>query len=471
MSFKKNFFKSIGSFAIFNYITQGLEFFSTIILSRLLLPEEYGFVAIILIFSGFIQLFSDVGIGSSVVRSDYGETFHRHLYSLSVWLGTFLATIMMLLSYPIGILFNDMGLVIPAIIMSFRFVLDSFTYIPYAILAKKLDFKNVGIAKLYGTGLQIFFTIVLAFLGLSYWSLIIPLVFGPVFQLFFLRTKVKLPFRLYGWKATLRIANKIKSLMGYLSLLNLITYWSSNADKLIIARLYTQAELGLYNRAFRFVMISSRLITGIFHTVLFPSLKKLMSENGPVNKEYLDILRIISLFNMPIVLILLLFPNELVLILWGRAWIGVSEFLPYIAIILIFKPLLQTTSSVYILYEKEKVLTYVNIITSFLKLTFVLIGSLISLMHMILFICLNLILVNVPLHGYFGFYKSFGFKKFALIKFWIPMMIFGCGLVYSVYFHDIILRILMLVLLNSYLIYGLRKTINETIFTLKRKIF
>lgn len=471
MSFKKTFFKSIGSFAIFNYISQGLEFFSTIILSRLLLPEEYGFVAIILIFSGFIQLFSDVGIGSSVVRSDYGETFHRHLYSLSVWLGAFLASIMMVLSYPIGILFNNMGLVIPALLISLRFIFDSFTYIPYALLAKKLDFRSVGIAKLYGTGLQIFFTIILAFLGFSYWSLIIPLIFGPVFQLIYLRKKVKLPFRLYSWRATLRIGSKIKSLMGSLTLINLITYWSSNADKLIIARLYTQAELGLYNRAFRFVMISSRLITGIFSTVLFPSLKKLMSENGPVNKEYLDILRIILLFNMPIVIILILFPNELVLILWGKDWIGVSEFLPYIAIILIFKPPLQTTGSVYILYMKEKNLTLVNVASSILMVAFIIAGGLISLIHMILFISLNLILINVPMHAYFGFYKSFGYKKMVLIKFWIPLMVFGCGLIYSVYFQDLVFRIFILILLNLFLVFGLRKTIRETILTLKRKFF
>lgn len=471
MSFKKLFLKSIGSFAFYNYLSQGLEFLSTIILSRLLLPSEYGFVAIVLIFSGFIQLFSDVGIGSSVIRSDYGETFQRHLASLSVWLGAALAAILMLLSYPISIIFNNTGLVLPTLLISFRFIFDSFTYIPYAILAKRLDFKSIGIAKLFGTGFQILLTIILAYLGFSYWSLIIPLIFGPVFQLIYLKKRVKLSFKLYGWRATLRIASKIKSLMGSLTLINLISYWSGNTDKLIIARMYTQTELGLYNRAFRFIMISSKLITGIFHTVLFPSLKNLMSEKGPVNKEYLDILRIISLLNMPIVLVLILFPSELVMILWGNEWVGVSEFLPYIAIILIFKPLFQTTNSVYILYGKERNLTYANILNAIFMIVITIVGGLISIKHMILFISLGVILVNIPIHSYFGFYKSFGYKKLVLLKFWLPMVFFGLGLVYTVYFQELILRIFILILLYSFFIFGLRKTIQEVFLTLKRNYF
>ncbi|NLF43195.1 MAG: hypothetical protein GX587_10910, partial [Bacteroidales bacterium] len=51
MSFKKKFLKNVSRFALFSYVSQALEFISTIVLSRVLLPEEYGFVAIITVFS------------------------------------------------------------------------------------------------------------------------------------------------------------------------------------------------------------------------------------------------------------------------------------------------------------------------------------------------------------------------------------------------------------------------------------
>ena len=423
MSFKRTFFKSISTYAVYNYLSQAFEFLATIILSRLLLPEEYGLVAIINIFAGFILLFANVGIGQSVIRSDYGYTFHKHLYNLSVWIGFTLMLIMISLSYPIAFFFGNNKLILPTILISLKFVLDSFTYIPFAILSKQLQFNIIGKAKLWGALFQIALTIILAYLGFSYWALIIPLTLGPVIQFLYLRKKVNIRYTFYGWRSVKRQLFRIRSLMGHLSLNNLIGYWSNNADKVVIGRLYSQAELGLYNRAFRFIQIANRLITGIFSTVLFPSLKKLMDDKGNARREYLDILRIISLFNLPVVFILVVFPEELVRILWGENWLGVYPFLPYVAMILIFNSILSTTSSVFILYEKERNLFIINLVNSLLTIGIIIAGGLISMMHIIIFMTLGLFFITVPIFVFFGFYKSFKISPKLFLPFWLQQII------------------------------------------------
>jgi PST family polysaccharide transporter len=470
MSFKKKFFKSISNLAVYSYISQGLEFFSTIILSRLLLPEEYGFVAIITIFSGFIQLFSNVGIGTSIVRSDYGFTFHRYLYNLSVWMGILFALVLMILSYPIALLYDNLELVLPIIVISFKFIFDSFAYVPYALLSKGLRFKNLGTAKLWGTIFQISVSIVLALAGFSYWALILPMVFSSIVQFLYLKNKVDVRLKLYGWRATKLAFNKIKYLMGNLSLNNFVSYWSGNADKAIIGKLYTQADLGLYNRAFRFITISNRLIGSIFSTVLFPSLKDLMANNGNVNKEYLDILRTITLFNIPIVIILVLFPDFLVLKLWGKDWIEVAIYLPYVAIILIYQSILWTMTSVFILFKKERTLLYINIVNTVLTLVFVIIGGLFSMLHIIQFLTIGLIVVTIPINIYFGFYKAFNFSAKSLFSFWTPLIILGCGLFYAVYEDILYLQISVLILFIVVLLIGMRNTVLSLFKMIKGKI-
>jgi O-antigen/teichoic acid export membrane protein len=78
MGFKKKFFKNIAAFGGYSYLTWFLEtILSTVILSRFLEPKEYGFVALISIFSGFILLFSNTGLAQSIIRSEYGLTFQR----------------------------------------------------------------------------------------------------------------------------------------------------------------------------------------------------------------------------------------------------------------------------------------------------------------------------------------------------------------------------------------------------------
>lgn len=470
MSFKKSFYKNVSNYAIYSYISQGFEFFSTIILSRLLLPEEYGFVVIILVFAGFVKLFASVGINASVVRSDYGNTFHRHLHSLAIWIGFGLTILMMLLSYPIAVIFENNKLILPTILASFIFVFEGFSHVPSAVLSKNLDFKSVGVANLIGSVFQISLTIVLAYLGFSYWSLIIPLVLSPIIAYVYIIRKVRIPFMLFGWGAAKRVFKKVRSLMGYLSLGNLFTYWAGNADKVAIARSYSDFDLGLYNRAFRFTMIATRLITSIFSRVLLPSLKKLVLEKGDANKEYLDIIRVISLFNMPIVMLLLIFPKNLVLILWGSDWAGVAEYLPYVAIILIYQSMFRTTQPVYLLYNKERTLTFLHVFNSIIKVVLVIIGSFYSVIHIITLLTLFEIIINLPLQVYYGFYKSFGFSKADIFNFWVPVSIVGVGLYLSIYTDNLLLRAIVFVFFNLKLVYDLRKTIIENIKKLNAQL-
>lgn len=470
MTFKKKFFTSISNFAIYNYISQGLEFFSTIILSRLLLPEEYGFVAIIGVFSGFIQLFSNAGIGVSVVRSDYGQTFHRHLFSLSFYLGIFLAIIMALISYPISIFFNNEDLILPTVLISLRFIFDSFVYIPYSLLSKRLQFKDLGFAKLAGVVFQIALTILLAYLGFSYWSIIIPLIFSPIIQFVFLYKKIEFRFKLYSFKAAIRVFKKIMHLMGHLSLNNLVFYWAGNADKVIVGKFYSQADLGLYNRAFRFIMISTKLVTSIFSSVLLPSLKKLIADNGNVSKEYLDIIKIVTHFNMPFVLILTLVPEQLVLILWGNEWIEVARYLPYIGIILVYYSIPITMHSLFMLYNKERNLVLINTFLTISTTAFVGFGAFYSMIHIMIFLCVGIIFINTPVIASFGFIKSFNFPIKLIIQFSLLFASLKLSILIGILMDSFIIKTTSLIIFNLILLYQLRATIKTILKHIPRKV-
>ncbi|MFW5803661.1 MAG: oligosaccharide flippase family protein [bacterium] len=470
MSFKKAFFKNTSTFASYSYISQGFEFFSTIILSRLLLPQDYGFVAIIMVFASFMQLFASIGINASVVRSDYGYTFHKQLNSLAIWIGTILAFIMVLLAYPIALFFDNPALFFPTILVSLRFIFQSFSHVPAAILSKKLDFNRTGFAHLLTSITQLSLSIIFAILGFSYWSLIIPMMFSPLVDYFYINYKVKLPFRIYSLSAANRVFRKIRALMGYLSLSNLFTYWSGNADKVVIGKFYNEFDLGLYNRSFRFIMIATKLITSIFSRVLFPSLKKLAVEKGDVNKEYLDIIRIITLFNMPVIALLLMLPTQLVLLLWGKDWIGVSDYLPYIGIILMLQSIFRTTQPVFLLYQKEKIFTYINLANSTIKIIIVIIGSFFSIIHIISFLTLFEIVINLPLQAYYGFYKSFGIKSSRVWIFWFPIFIISLGLWGSIHLTNFYMRLGFILVFNLILLYDLRFTLKEMLHVISLRL-
>ncbi len=92
--FKRAFFKNIITLGGYNYSSQIANFLSSIVLSRLLLPEEYGYVALITVFTGFVTIFADAGLSYAIIRSDYGRTYHKGVTNLAFYIGLLLFLIM-----------------------------------------------------------------------------------------------------------------------------------------------------------------------------------------------------------------------------------------------------------------------------------------------------------------------------------------------------------------------------------------
>ena len=424
-------FKNIITLGGYNYITQIAVFLSSIVLSRLLMPDEYGFVALITVFTGFVSVFADAGLSFAIIRSDYGLTYHKAVHNLSFYIGAILFIIMMLLAFPIGYFYDDKSLVLPTMVMSTIFIFGAFKIVPSAILMKELDFNFIGKVRLISNIISILFMILFAFLGFSYWALIIPNVLLHIVQYIFFEYKVRLGFKFYKRSVVVVGFRKTKSLITNLSTFNIINYWSRNADKLIIGKVYNSYDLGIYNRAFKMLQLSASVISGLFGTVLYPSLKKLKSEGGNVNDEYRNILGIISIINFPIAAILILIPNLFVRVLWGNDWILVADLLPFFGVLIIFQTLITTTGHIFILLEREKTFMQIGVVSAVIMVISVVIGAFFSVKMIAITYTTGYLLLNVPLYLYFGFIKTFGFTFSHILKFWLPKLLFGILVIIS----------------------------------------
>lgn len=425
MSFKKSLLKNIITLGGYNYVSQIAGFLSSIVLSRLLLPEEYGFVALITVFTGFVSVFADVGLSYAIIRSDYGHTYHRALSNLAFYIGSVLCVITLLLAYPIGWFYDDPALILPTMVMSSIFIFGAFAIVPNAILMKRLDFNYIGKVRLISNVLSIALMIVFAALGFSYWSLIIPVILMHISQYALFEHKVRLGFRFYRLSYPKVAFRKTKSLIKNLSSFNIINYWSRNSDNLIIGKYYSSYDLGIYNRAYKMLELSNNLIGGIFGTVLYPSLKKLKTDGGNVNDEYRSILGIISIISFPIGAVLILIPDLFVRVLWGNDWIMVADLLPYFGILIIFKTLVTTTGHMFILLEKEKTFMQIGVVSAIIMTTSIIIGAFFSVKIIAISYTAGFLFINVPLYLYFGFYKTFGHTIPHILKFWVPKILFG----------------------------------------------
>jgi O-antigen/teichoic acid export membrane protein len=429
-------FKNLLTLGGYNYSSQIANFLASIVLSRLLLPEEYGYVALITVFTGFVVMFADAGLSFAIIRSDYGWTFHRAITNLSFYIGIALFLLMCLLAYPIAYFYGDLTLILPTLVMSLTFIIGAFKIAPMAVFSKNLNFNYVGKVRLIANLVSIALMILFAFLGFSIWSLIIPQLFLHLVQFILFEYKLKLGFRFYPWRYTVVAFKMTKSLITNLSGFNLINYWARNADNLIIGKYYSSYDLGIYNRAYKMLQLSLSLITGLFGTVLYPSLKKFKDEGGDVKSEYASILGIISMLNFPIGAVLILFPVPFVQILWGENWIQVADLLPYFGLLIFFQTMISTTGHIYILLERERTFMIVGVISAALMVAAIITGAFFSMEMVVVAYSSCYMFLIVPYHLNVGFVKTFGFDWTYIFRFWVPKILVGAGLMFSIYFYD-----------------------------------
>lgn len=456
MSFKKTLVKNLLVSGGYNYLSQAIAFFSSIIVSRLLTPESYGFVGIITVFTGFLSIFADSGISLAVIRSNYLYTYHKSVDTLALIVGSVLCVATCLIAYPVSLFFKNTALILPMIVMSFTFIFRSMTLVRGALIVKEMRFGLSGIIALKTTIFTVAGTIILAYFGAGFWSLVIPQTLAGLVTLYLQERKLKFGFHFYSWahiKVSFRQTRKtIGNLMGF----NMVNYWSRNSDNLLVGRLYGTADLGIYNRAYNLLTFPLSLITGLIGTVLFPSLNKLKESADAVRREYLFILKLIGFISYPVAFILLLFSSKLVYLLWGEAWMGVAQLLPYFGLLLLSQSLLSTIGNILVLMRREEVLRISGWISAAVIITSIAFGASISLLAIAQFYSLAFIAVVLPFHLFYVYINVLKFSTKSMLMFWGPNILFSLAIWFTCYYEMELARTILLLLFFMVMVFNAR---------------
>ncbi len=417
------------------------------------------------------MLFSNTGLSYAVIRSDYGLKYQKIVFNLAIWIGVFLAIGLCIMAYPITLIYGKPDLFWPTIVISIQFITQSLTIVPLAVLEKRFEFKYVGFSNFIVVVSTIALMILMAVLGYSYWSLIIPLVIQPVFKYFMYQRRAKFGFHLYSWKMTKFGYRKIRSLMESISIFNFINYFARNADNFAVGKFYGEASLGLYDRAYKFLYMARRLINTVLGPVLFPSLNDAKNKGEDYRAHFLDIIGMVNFINLAIAVPLILFAKPITLVLWGQDWIGVADYMPYIGAIIPLQTMVIAAMDLYMIEKNERAYLTLGIPLSLILVVGIVVGAFFSALHILIFYSLAFVLVQTPVSLYFGHYKILKFSVKQILKFWFPKMVLTAGLIFSIWFGDqwITALILLLFFLDTIIYQG--RDLAKIYTLLKNKLF
>lgn len=316
---------------------QILGFVISIILARLLTPQDYGLIGMIAVFTAFAQLFSDVGMSQALIqRKENSADDEKSVFILNIVLGIVITIIMIIISPLVAWFFKEPKLIWIMISLAFGYTLSSFGIVHYALLSRQLDLKKTAVVSLFNTIGSGLVSIIMALNGFGVWSLVGGALAGII-------SRVVSLWIISSWRPRGKFSmDSVKSIWkfsGNLLGAGLFTTFVDNLANLLIGRSYSAASLGLYTKANQLQQLPVSLLTGIINRVAFPMFSR-NQDNQPALLRGLRMSVKSAVFITTFVCILLVITaDHLVPWLFGNQWIGSVKFLKILSVAGIFYPI------------------------------------------------------------------------------------------------------------------------------------
>lgn len=290
------------------------------ILARLLSPEDFGIVAIIMILVNFTSLFTHLGIGSALIQLPKISKQHIKLgYTLSLIIGLSLGIFFYFYGSHLATFFDVKDANEAIQFFAIFFPLNSVSSISNAILSRKLKFsiivKSGIVTYIVGIGLT---SIVLANLGYGYWALIIGQFVGVLFTLAILSYFQRPTF---SYQFDKKIISELLFFGAGHTIGTVLNYFAENADNIIVGKNFGTISMGIYSKAFQLFSIPASFFGQIYDKVLFPILAQKQEKKELLKRFYLLSNSLCFGILFPIATLLFINAKLIVIILLGDQWL------------------------------------------------------------------------------------------------------------------------------------------------------
>ncbi len=358
--------------ALSKYGVLTTRFVSSIVLARLLLPEDFGLMGMAMVVSGFAASFQDAGFGVVIVQR---KILSHRLLSTLFWatLGfcTLLAATLAASASLIGYAFQDDR--VPRLIrlLSINFILTGFLVVPAALLRRRMEFRWIAIGEILASLAGAATAITLASRGGGP----ISLAFGGIVGIFTRTTIFTLAARFvpaWAWdtRGFIDCARFGLNVSGF----NVVNYWCRNADNLVVGSFLGPVALGLYSLAYRFVLLPIECITNVVTGVLFPKLSRIQDDDPLLSNLYLRACGTVALLTFPAMAGIALLADPLIRVAVGEKWLPATPVVSICALVGAIQSVSSISGQLYYVKGRANVLLRWYLVATAILLSSFLVG-------------------------------------------------------------------------------------------------
>lgn len=320
-----------------NIMNQGITFLVGLVLARLLTPEEYGLIGIILIFIALFNSIVDSGFSNALIRkNDAKDIDYNTVFITNMVLSVVLFFALYFSAPAIARFFNQPSLAPLTRVMGSVVIINAFAIIHRTILVKRVDFKTQTKVSLIASVASGVIGIAMAVAGYGVWSLVGQQIsrqlLNSVFLWVWTKWYPKIQFSIESFKELFSFGWKLL-VSGLID-----TVWRE-IYQVVIGKCYSAETLGQYTRAQQFGSIFSSNLTAVVQRVSYPVLSEIQDDKARLKAAYQKVIKVTMLVTFCCMLGLAAIAEPMIVTLIGEQWLPAVPLLQIICFMMMLYPL------------------------------------------------------------------------------------------------------------------------------------
>jgi O-antigen/teichoic acid export membrane protein len=302
----------------------------TVILARLLTPEDFGVVAMAMIAISFAQMFWDAGLSKALIQTNEAPEEVAHVVFWSnLILGVFVYALLFLAAPWVVIFFKSPKSITILRVLGLQIFIASLSSVQQALFVRDLNFRSLFWIKLLTAFFPAFFSIPMAVYGYGVWALVSGSLAGQILNFILL-------WYMSHWRPRLSFdigrARKLFKFGIWVVGESLAAWFLVWGDNLLVGRFLGVHDLGVYRTGWSLVMIIFGLALNPFVSVIYTTFSRFQNDLPALTAAFYKVNKVVIALALPMGVGLLLIGRELALVLFGAKWEGLGFVLCVIGV-------------------------------------------------------------------------------------------------------------------------------------------
>lgn len=418
-SLKHQALKGVMWSAVERFSVQGIQFILTIVIARLVLPSDYGLIAMLSIFLAIAQVFVDSGFSNALIqKKDRTETDFSTVFYFNILISIIIYILLYISAPYIATFYREPELSPVTRWMGLNIIISGFSIVQRAKLTINVDFKRQAKASLTAVLVSGIIGVILAYKGWGVWALVIQTLSNSLLNTVLLWIFTKWVPK---WIFSRKSFNTLFSFGSKLLLSGLLHTIYINLYSLVIGRRYTSMDVGFYNRAYQFANFPSINIVGIINRVIYPIQCEMQDDNERLKTSFIKYLRMSCFIIFPLMMILAVLSKPFILLLLTDKWLPAAELLSILCLAYMWYPVMVINNQILNVKGRSDYFLYAEILKKVIAIAILLI----TLPFGVRTLCWGIVVYNFFDMAIILYYS----KKVIFVKYWeqirnvIPLLI------------------------------------------------